>query len=97
MAAVAGRWTTLLLRDLMHGPRSYSQLRADLPSLSDKVLTDRLSQLVARGLVDRQQRRGFPTRTLYSLTAAGEQVRPLLVELYRTGQGLQQDRQASTA
>jgi len=90
LAAVAGRWTTLLLRDLMHGPRSYHQLRDGLPSLSDKVLADRLRQLVAQGLVDRQQQRGFPNRSLYSLTAAGEHIRPLLIELYRTGQRLQQ-------
>jgi DNA-binding HxlR family transcriptional regulator len=97
LAAVAGRWSTLLLRDLMHGPRSYGQFRDALPSLSDKVLAEQLSQLVARGLVDRQVRRGFPTRSLYSLTAAGEQIRPLLIELYRTGQRLQQDRQPSTS
>jgi DNA-binding HxlR family transcriptional regulator len=81
----------------MHGPRSYGQLRDALPSLSDKVLAERLSQLVARGLVERQLRRGFPTRSRYSLTAAGEHIRPLLIELYRTGQLLQQDRQPSTA
>lgn len=97
LAAVAGRWSTLLLRDLMHGPRSYGQLREALPSLSDKVLTDRLRQLAAQGLVERQLRRGFPARSLYSLTAAGQHIRPLLIELYRTGQRLQQDRQPSTA
>jgi len=90
LAAITGRWTTLVLRDLMHGPRSFGQLREGLPSLSDKVLADRLKHLVARELVDRQVRRGFPTRSVYSLTAAGAQLRPLLIELYRTGQRLQQ-------
>lgn len=89
LAAISGRWTTLLLRDLLHGPRSFGQLRAGLPSLSDKVLADRLAQLQERGLVNRQEHRGFPTRSTYSLTGAGQQLRPLLIELYRTGQQLQ--------
>jgi DNA-binding HxlR family transcriptional regulator len=89
LTAVSGRWTTLVLRDLMHGPRSYSELRAGLPALSDKVLAERLAGLRQRGLVSRQERRGFPTRTTYALTPAGDHLRPLLVELYRTGEQLQ--------
>lgn len=89
LRAISGRWTTLLLRDLMHGPRSFGQLRAGLPSLSDKVLAARLSHLRREGLVDRQKQTGFPTRSTYSLTSAGEHLRPLLTQLYRTGQQLQ--------
>jgi Predicted transcriptional regulators len=89
LAAIAGRWTTLLLRDLMAGPRSYGQIRAALPTLSDKVLADRLRDLQERGLVERRVHPGFPTTTTYALTPAGRLLRPLLVELYRTGQALQ--------
>lgn len=94
LVAVSGRWTTLLLRDLMHGPRSHGQSRAALPTLSDKVLADRLVDLRERGLVGRHEQRGFPTRVAYALTPAGEALRPLLVELYRTGQQLQQQEAA---
>ncbi|UPK75229.1 helix-turn-helix transcriptional regulator [Nocardioidaceae bacterium SCSIO 66511] len=85
LAAVSGRWTTLLLRELMIRPHSYSELRTALPTLSDKVLTDRLRQLRALALVDRDVHRGYPSRTRYSLTPAGQSLGPLLVELYRTG------------
>jgi DNA-binding HxlR family transcriptional regulator len=88
LAAVAGRWTTLILRDLMHGPRSYSELRASLPQLSDKVLAERLRQLHRQGLLARERRSTYPPRTSYSLTDAGKQLRPLLTELYRTGAAL---------
>jgi DNA-binding HxlR family transcriptional regulator len=88
LAAIAGRWTTLLLRDLMAGPRSFGVIRAALPTLSDKVLADRLRDLQSRGLVDRQVHTGFPTRTTYALTPAGVQLRPLLVQLYETGRSL---------
>ena len=89
LAAVSGRWTTLLLRDLLHGPRSYGAIRAALPTLSDKVLVDRLRELQDRGLVRRSRHRGFPARTTYDLTPAGLALRPLLVQLYETGRALQ--------
>ncbi|WP_169730952.1 winged helix-turn-helix transcriptional regulator [Lentzea kentuckyensis] len=71
LSAISGRWATLVLRDLMPGPRSFSQLRAGLPTLSAKVLTERLEGLVARGLVSCSRSPGFPVRTSYALTPAG--------------------------
>ncbi len=94
LAAVSGRWATLVLRDLMGGPRSFSALRAGLPQLSAKVLTERLDGLVAQGLVRRDRSPGFPARTRYALTDAGVALRPLLVELYRTGEALLELRDA---
>ncbi|MDX3659479.1 helix-turn-helix domain-containing protein [Streptomyces sp. ID05-26A] len=89
LSVISGRWATLVLRDLMHGPRSFSQLRAGLPALSAKVLTERLDSLVARGVVSCERSPGFPVRTSYALTSAGLLLRPLLVQLYRTGEALQ--------
>lgn len=90
LAAIAGRWTTLVLRDLMSGgPCSYSDLTASLPQLSDKVLTERLSELVTAGFVERVVTNGFPRRTEYRITQRGQELRPLLIELYRTGLALQ--------
>ncbi|BCJ46987.1 transcriptional regulator [Actinoplanes ianthinogenes] len=85
LAAINGRWTTLVLRELMHGPLSFSELRAALPQLSDKVLDERIRRLRSQNLVERRAVTGFPSRVTYSLTPAGQQLRPLLVELYRTG------------
>jgi DNA-binding HxlR family transcriptional regulator len=89
LAAISGRWTTLVLRDLMAGPLAYGELRRGLPELSDKVLVERLTALRDRGLVARHEYTGFPTRVVYELTDAGRALRPLLVELYRTGERLQ--------
>ncbi|WP_228770075.1 winged helix-turn-helix transcriptional regulator [Actinokineospora alba] len=88
LAAISGRWKTLVLRELMGGPHSFSDLREALPELSAKVLTERLTELVGQGLVERDTLAGFPARTSYRLTAAGMELRPLLVELYRTGSAL---------
>ncbi|MFC7307778.1 winged helix-turn-helix transcriptional regulator [Streptomyces monticola] len=88
LAAVAGRWTTLVLRELMSGPHSYTGLRDRLPEISPKVLSDRLRTLEERGLLSRDRLPGFPVRTRYHLTPAGRSLRPLLIELYRTGTAL---------
>ncbi|MFC8528367.1 winged helix-turn-helix transcriptional regulator [Nocardia sp. NPDC057227] len=92
LSAISGRWTTLVLRELMHGPSSFGDLAARLPEISPKVLTERLHGLRADGLVDRERLTGFPVRTRYALSPAGEALRPLLTELYRTGERLQRRR-----
>ncbi|MEU4918995.1 helix-turn-helix domain-containing protein [Streptomyces parvus] len=88
LAAVSGRWTTLVLRELMGGPLGFSELRERLPELSAKVLSQRLRELGERGLVSVESRRGFPVRTSYTPTGGGRTLRPLLIELYATGEGL---------
>ncbi|MFG2056860.1 winged helix-turn-helix transcriptional regulator [Micromonospora sp. NPDC048930] len=92
LAAVGGRWTTLVLRELMHGPRTFSQLQAALPDLSAKVLSERLAALTRQRLIEAERIRSFPPRTCYRLTRAGVRLRPLLVELYRTGDALLRER-----
>ncbi|MGW7439122.1 winged helix-turn-helix transcriptional regulator [Streptomyces sp. NPDC054849] len=80
----------LVLRELMGGPLSFGALAARLPDISPKVLTERLRTLEERGLAVRERLTGFPVRTRYGLTASGAALRPLLVELYRTGVELAQ-------
>lgn len=90
LSAISGKWTTLVLRNLMSGDTcSYTQVAESLPHLSDKVLTERLGELVSAGLVERISASGFPTRTGYRITQRGLELRPLLIELYRTGMALQ--------
>ncbi|MFI1172762.1 winged helix-turn-helix transcriptional regulator [Streptomyces melanogenes] len=86
LAAVSGRWTTLVLRELMQAELSFGALRERLPDISPKVLADRLHILRERGLVAQERLPGFPVRTRYALTESGRLLRPLLIELYRTGE-----------
>lgn len=100
LAAISGRWATLVLRDLMHGPRSFTELRTGLPAISAKVLTERLAGLRRQGLVECLRHNDFPARTTYRITPSGLLLRPLLIELYRTGEALrdsQVDSQPSTS
>ena len=77
---LAGKWKTILLARLKSGPQRYADLRASVPGLSDKVLTDRLHELRADGLVDQDP------QGRYHLSEEGETLRPVLQSLYDWGQ-----------
>ncbi|WP_232835829.1 winged helix-turn-helix transcriptional regulator [Actinocorallia populi] len=85
LAAIRGRWTALVILELLHGPRSFSQLAQALPALSDKVLTDRLTQLVEAGALDRHRKPGWPPRVRYALTERGSALAPVLQALWEWG------------
>ncbi|MEV0644455.1 helix-turn-helix domain-containing protein [Phytomonospora sp. NPDC050363] len=85
MNALSGRWTTLVLRELLGGERGYSQLARALPALSDKVLTERLRHLESTGVVVREVTAGFPVRVSYALTDSGRRLGPVLQGLWDWG------------
>lgn len=86
LEVLGGKWKTVLLAHLKQGPLRYGELRARVPALSDKVLTERLRELAALGLVEREGRAGSE-RVRYALTARGETLRPALEALYQWGEG----------
>ncbi|MDT0322356.1 winged helix-turn-helix transcriptional regulator [Streptomyces millisiae] len=83
--ALRGRWTTLVVRELLTGPRTYSELSAALPALSDKVLTDRLRHLTEAAVLDRERVPGFPPGVRYHLTERGRELGPVLQALWDWG------------
>ena len=76
-----GKWKPVILAHLKDGPRRYGELRAAIPRLSDKMLSERLRDLEEQGLVSRFKvgRRGSPAT--YRLTRRGESLRTLLEAL----------------
>jgi len=76
-----GRWTILVVRDLLGGTRRFGELRDSLEGISPKTLTDRLRSLEARGLVERTMYAEIPPRVEYSLTPAGRSLEPVLLAL----------------
>jgi DNA-binding HxlR family transcriptional regulator len=75
---IGGKWTTLILRDLLRGTRRFGELRAALGSVSPKTLTDRLRELERSGLVTRTVYPEVPPRVEYTLTPKGEALRPVV-------------------
>jgi DNA-binding HxlR family transcriptional regulator len=80
------RWTLLILRELLGGPRRYGDLRDALLGVATNLLSDRLRRLVAEGLVEQVDVPPPVARTMYRLTDAGwQQVPPVVQVLARFG------------
>jgi DNA-binding HxlR family transcriptional regulator len=65
------RWTLLILRELVGGPRRYGDLRAELPGIATNLLADRLRELEDAGLIDRTELPPPVARTVYTLSDTG--------------------------
>ena len=65
------RWTLLILRELIGGPRRYGDLRARLPGIATNLLADRLRELEEAGLVNREELPPPVARTVYTLSETG--------------------------
>ncbi|MEU4350092.1 helix-turn-helix domain-containing protein [Streptomyces sp. NPDC023838] len=81
IAVIDGKWKTTLLWLLEFGPRRPAELRRQLPSLSEKVLTQALREMEADGLVHREVHEGLPLKTVYSLTDFGRELSEALAPL----------------
>lgn len=75
---IDGPWATLIIRDLMHGPRRFNELRDGLPGISAHTLSGRLKRFEAHGLVTRTAYPEIPPRVVYELTDVGLGLRPVL-------------------
>ena len=80
---IGERWALLVLRELLLGPRRFSQLRADLPGLSANVLTQRLAELEERGLVRRRMLPPPASAQVYEATEWGLEAEPVIQALGR--------------
>ncbi len=71
MELIGRRWTGAILRVLINGPHRFNELLAVVPGLSDRLLSERLRELEAEGLVLREVLPGPPVRVEYRLTERG--------------------------
>jgi DNA-binding HxlR family transcriptional regulator len=80
------RWTLLILRELVGGPRRYVDIRAELPGIATNLLAERLRELEAAGLVERTELPPPVARTVHGLTELGwHHVVPVLQSVARFG------------
>jgi DNA-binding HxlR family transcriptional regulator len=76
------RWTGAIVRVLMHrSPLRFSEIAHAVPELSDRLLSERIKELEARGVVARSVVADRPTRVEYSLTDMGRELEPALTAL----------------
>ena len=85
LGLVGERWTLLVVRELMHGPKRYTDLVDGLHGIGTNILAARLKALETAGLVERRKLPPPAASNVYELTPAGQQLRPVLHELARFG------------
>jgi DNA-binding HxlR family transcriptional regulator len=78
---VGKRWTGAIVAVLLDGPARFSEIRECVPDLSDRLLSERLKELEAEGIVHRQVIDGNPPRVQYLLTEKGMALEPALTSL----------------
>ncbi|MCM1975290.1 MULTISPECIES: winged helix-turn-helix transcriptional regulator [Streptomyces] len=82
---VGDRWTLLIVRELLAGPRRYTDLHADLPGVSTDVLASRLKDMERDGLTTRRRLPPPGAAYVYELTPRGRQLLPVLQTLGEWG------------
>lgn len=85
---VGERWALLIVRDLVPGPRRFSDLLAGLPGLATDVLTERLRALEAAGAVEQRRVKHPVPAQLYALTERGEELAAIAGTLAQWGMPL---------
>ena len=76
------RWTGLILDSLLDGSRRFCELTATVEGLSDRVLSDRLRELEAEGIVERMVYPQIPVRVEYRLTEKGRDLKPVVQSIH---------------
>ncbi len=83
---ISGKWTTLIIRELLAGTRRYSQLQYALLGISPKILASRLRMLKENQLVTRKVYPTIPPKTEYTLTPLGRELEPVILSMAKFGQ-----------
>lgn len=85
---IEGKWTTLIVRDLLSGKKRYSELQRSLTGISPRLLAARLKMLESEGLVLRTQFPTIPPTTEYELTPLGQELLSVIAAMAAFGERL---------
>lgn len=85
---LARPWTAVILNAMQAGPLRFSEFAERAPGLGDKVLSARLKELEALGVLVREVRPGPPVRVSYELTPRGQAFNDVAVSIERWGREL---------
>jgi len=81
LARIGDKWTVLVVTTLGEGPRRFNELRREIPSVSQRMLTLTLRNLERDGLVSRTVTPTIPPRVDYELTELGQSLQKPICEL----------------
>jgi DNA-binding HxlR family transcriptional regulator len=82
---IGGKWKGVILYKLLEGPRRFSDLKRELPAITQRMLTLQLRELEEDGIVHREIYKQIPPKVEYSLTAFGKTLEPILKAMLMWG------------
>jgi DNA-binding HxlR family transcriptional regulator len=82
---IGERWALLVVREMVLGPKRFTDLRTGLPGISPNVLTQRLTELEQDGIVRRRKLPPPASSWVYELTEWGAELGPVIMDLGRWG------------
>ena len=82
---IGDKWKILIIRDLLPGTKRFGELKKSLNNITQKVLTNKLREMEASGLVKRKVYPEVPPRVEYSLTDTGLSLKPILDSMVEWG------------
>ena len=85
MQIIGNKWTALILRDLVTGPKRFCELEKSVGNINPRTLSQRLDALEAEGVLSKQSFAEVPPRTEYSLTKKGADLVPILKQMAMWG------------
>ena len=83
---IGSKWKTLIIRDLITGPKRNAELKRSLTGISQKVLTESLNSMILDGIVERIDFKKVPPHVEYQLTSLGESLLPVIESMRQWGQ-----------
>lgn len=87
LSVVGGRWQGLILWALREHPKRFSELKRELVTVNDKMLSQTLKLLTEQGVVARFDHQSVPPKVEYSLTESGRQLLVIFEKMESWGQG----------
>jgi DNA-binding HxlR family transcriptional regulator len=82
---IMGKWKARILWNLRNGVKRYSELKRELPSITDKMLANQLRELESDGLIKREIYPVIPPKVEYALTPLGLDIQPILKLMQQWG------------
>jgi len=75
------KWTGLIIKVLLSGPKRFSDIKTMIPDLSDRMLAERFKELEGEGLIKRIVYAETPVRIEYELTEKGKELEKAMIEV----------------
>lgn len=85
MEIIGNKWTALILRDLMDGPKRFCELERSVGNINPRTLSQRLGDLEEHGIITHKTFAEVPPRSEYTLTPKGHDLLPILKQMASWG------------